>query len=211
MYCNRVLSHADDLHPTHVLKRPFVAENGVRYYRRKMDGPQRTYGQLASAALTMLLAIWFAGIVLGWIPRIQENRVGMVIVAIIGPGLIAFQQYRSTFRVNLSAARFCMVLTCCSAVFFTLIFIITSCFVAFQFVRRLQMPPLTALALNLVFLTALISVARSNLHWWLKLKQWHEQADGRFRAHRFTLQEMFLLTLAVGAVFSVARYWSGTY
>lgn len=173
-----------------------------------MDTPQHTYGQRATAAITILLAAWFAGMALSWVPRIDENPLVMAIVVFLGPGLVAFQQYRSTFHLNLSAARFCMVLTCCSAVFFTLLFLIMMYFVAFQFVSRLELPPITTLILTLVFLAVLINIARSNLHWWLELKQWYEESGGPFQTHRFTLREMFLLTLVVGIALGLARYYS---
>lgn len=176
-----------------------------------MDGPRRTYGQLVSATLTILVAIWFAGILLSWIPRIIENPLSMVVVAIIGPGLIAFQQYRSTFRANLSAARFCMVLTCCSSVFFALIFVIAICIMGFDFVTQRQQFPLVPMVISLALLTTFGSVASSNLRWWLELQTWYERDWRPPDDRQFSLSDMLLLTLAVGMVFGVANHWSTTY
>lgn len=176
-----------------------------------MDGPRRTYGQLVSATLTILVAIWFAGILLSWIPRIIENPLSMVVVAIIGPGLIAFQQYRSTFRAKLSAARFCMVLTCCSSIFFALIFVIAICIMGFAFVTQRQQFPLVPMVIFLASLTTFGSVASSNLRWWLELQTWYERDWRPPDDRQFSLSDMLLLTLAVGMVFGVANHWSTTY
>ncbi|PQO37302.1 hypothetical protein DTL21_04970 [Bremerella cremea] len=176
-----------------------------------MDGPRRTYGQLVSATLTILVAIWFAGILLSWIPRINENPLSMVVVAIIGPGLIAFQQYRSTFRANLSAARFCMVLTCFSSVFVALIFVIAICITAFTFLTQRQPFPLVPMVIFLASLTTLGSVASSNLRWWLELQTWYERDWQPPVARQFSLSDTLLLTLAVGIAFGVANHWSTTY
>lgn len=101
-----------------------------------------------------------------------------------------------------------MVLTCCSAVFFTVIFLIFMFMMAYQFFTKLALPPLNRLGLTLVFLAVVISIARSNLRWWLELKQWQEEKGDLLPTHRFTLQEVFLLTLCVGIALGVARFYS---
>lgn len=173
----------------------------------------RASGMLIAFSLaTVALCLWFCGSLLALVTTLsaQEGSAVGFLAALLGPGLVAAQQYRGTFRASAAGARFCAWFFGVVAVFAGLpLFPLGSLLFSDQHSDLEKVMMLVALLSTLfgIFLVTAISSFLNYLRWKQLVKA--EQAlQPVVKSPRFTLLEMMALMLGVGLVLGGAASYS---
>lgn len=151
-----------------------------------MDPPKSTATQLVFALLTIAIAIWYMGFLLGYALTGYRNSVPVAIAAVAGPGLLIVQQYRATFRASVSAARFCVGI---NGVVILLL--------------------LVALFLEgLILSVPVYLLLTANWQRYAELDKWQRSGPGENERFRFEIVDLMMLVLGFSVVMAIARYYA---
>ncbi|PQO27838.1 hypothetical protein [Blastopirellula marina] len=163
---------------------------------------------IAFSLVTVALCLWFAGWLLALVTTLsaQEGSAIGFLAALLGPGLVATQQYRGTFRANPRSARFCTVFFGVVALLLFLSTVMSTNVLLYSRVPKVE--TLTTMACMLGVVVFLTSTSVMNYFRWKQLVQAEQALQPVVKSPRFTLLEMMALMLGVGLVLGGAAFYS---